>query len=54
VKIENDRGQSFIWQADTLARGQESFALQAVAPSGFAAGQTQVFLSHPHGHMLHN
>lgn len=54
VKIENDQGQSFVWRADTLASGADNFPLQAIAPKGFGAGQTRVFLSHPHEHMLHN
>jgi len=54
VKIENDKGQSFVWLADTLDLGQDSFPLQAVAPKNFAAGNTRVYLTHPHEHMLHN
>ncbi len=54
VRIENDKGQSFVWQADTLALGEDHFPLQSVAPNGFDAGQTMVFLTHPHEHMLHN
>lgn len=46
VKIENGKGQSFLWIADTFANVE--FALQAIAPKGFDAGQTRVFVSgHP-------
>ena len=54
VKIENDKGESFVWTADTLGSGADNFPLKAVAPQNFAAGATRVFLSHPHEHMLHN
>ena len=48
VKIENDKGQSFVWKADTL--GEADLPLQAIAPKGFAAGQTRVFIRHPLAH----
>jgi hypothetical protein len=54
IRIENDKGQSFVWRADVLAHGVDHFALRAVAPGNFDAGRTQVFLTHPHEHMLHN
>lgn len=48
VIIQNDRGQSFVWKADTL--GEADLALQAIAPKDFAAGQTRVFVRHPAAH----
>ena len=48
VIIENDKGQSFVWKADTL--GEADLSLQAIAPKDFAAGQTRVFVRHPLAH----
>ena len=50
VKIENDKGQSFVWKADTLS--EADLPLQAIAPKDFAAGQTRVFVRHPYAHLL--
>lgn len=47
VKIENDKGQSFIWTADT---GEANFPLQTIAPKGFVAGPTRVFVSDPYAY----
>lgn len=47
VKIENDKGQNFIWTADT---GEANFPLQAIAPKGFVVGQTRVFVSDPYAY----
>ena len=49
VKIENAKGQSFVWKADTL--GEANLPLQQVAPRDFAAGQTRIFVSHPYAHL---
>ena len=50
VRIENDKGQSFVWKADTL--GEADLSLQAIAPRDFAAGQTRVFVRHPLDHSI--
>jgi len=49
VKIENDRGQNFVWQFDT-AMAMSSFPLKTIAPSGFDAGSTWVSVTHPDSH----
>ena len=48
LKIENDKGQSFTWKADT---GGVVFPLKAIAPAGFEAGGTTVYVSHPTEHI---
>lgn len=48
VKIENAKGQSFVWTADSVG----DFPLQAIAPKDFQAGLSRVFVSHPYGHLL--
>ena len=48
VKIENDKGQSFGWKADTL--GEADLPLKAVAPKDFETGQTRIFVRHPLAH----
>ncbi|MBI4754320.1 MAG: CzcE family metal-binding protein [Betaproteobacteria bacterium] len=45
MKIENDRGQSFVWQFDTRS-SPTSFALSDIAPKGFEAGKVRVFVGH--------
>ena len=52
VRIENDKGQSFVWKADTL--GEADLSLQAIAPRDFAAGQTRVFVHHPYEHTIND
>jgi hypothetical protein len=52
VRIENEKGQSFVWKADTL--GEADLSLQAIAPRDFAAGQTRVFVRHPLAHTSGN
>lgn len=49
VKIENDKGQSFVWKFDSL--GEYGFPLQVIAPKDFAAGETRVYIRHPARHM---
>jgi hypothetical protein len=49
AKIENDRGQNFVWQFDT-AMAMSSFPLKTIAPSGFDAGSTWVSVTHPQSH----
>ena len=48
LKIENDKGQSFVWKFDTL--GEVGFPLEVIAPKGFAAGATRVYIRHPSAH----
>lgn len=52
LKIENDKGQSFVWKFDTL--GEVGFPLQVIAPKDFAAGETRVYVRHPEAHVLTN
>ena len=47
--INNDKGQSFTWKADTL--GEAAIPLKAIAPTGFAAGETRVYVRHPMAHI---
>lgn len=47
--IKNDKGQSFTWRADTL--GEADIPLKAIAPAGFAAGETRVYVRHPLEHI---
>lgn len=49
LKIENDKGQSFVWKFDTL--GEVGFPLDVIAPKGFAAGPTRVYVRHPQAHL---
>ncbi len=49
VKIENDKGQSFVWRFDTL--GEVGFPVQVIAPKDFAAGETRVYIRHPAPHI---
>ncbi len=49
VKIENEKGQSFVWKFDTL--GEVGFPLSVIAPKGFAAGETRVYVRHPAAHL---
>ena len=50
VRIMNDKGQSFVWTADTF--GEADLALRSIAPQNFAAGQTRVFVRHPYEHTI--
>ncbi len=47
LKIENNKGQSFTWNADTLG----DIPLSVIAPRGFAAGETRVHIHHPTEHL---
>ena len=49
LKIENDKGQSFVWKFDTL--GEVGFPLSVIVPKGFAAGETRVYVRHPTTHI---
>jgi len=49
TKIENDKGQSFIWNFDSIM-SMSAFPLKLIAPSGFDAGNTQVSVLHPTHH----
>jgi len=49
LKIENDKGQSFVWKFDTV--GEVVFRLKTIAPAGFAAGETRVYVRHPTTHI---
>lgn len=50
VRIVNDRGQSFLWQFDTFP-ATVNFPLKAIVPSGFEAGDTQIYIDHPGEHL---
>ena len=47
--IKNDKGQSFTWKADTFV--EADIPLKAIAPVGFAAGETRVHVHHPMDHI---
>ena len=49
VKIVNDKGQSFVWTSDTL--GEAVIPLKTIAPAGFAAGDTTIYVRHPASHI---
>ena len=49
LKFENDRGQSFVWRFDSI--GEQNFPLSVIAPKGFAAGETRVYIRHPTAHI---
>ena len=49
AKIENDKGQSFVWHFDS-AMAASAFPLKLIAPSSFDAGKTQVSVVHPGDH----
>jgi len=49
VKIENDKGQSFVWQFNS-AMEMSNFPLRRIAPSGFDSGNTLVSVIHPAHH----
>jgi len=49
IRIENDKGQSFVWRFDTY--GPIAFPLKAIAPAGFDAGSTWVYVNHPSDHI---
>jgi len=48
-KIENDKGQSFVWRFDS-DMAMSAFPLKTIAPSGFDAGNTYVNVIHPTSH----
>ena len=48
VKIENDRGQSFVWRFDSY--GEVGFPLSVIAPKDFATGETRIYIRHPVAH----
>jgi hypothetical protein len=48
VTIQNQKGQSFTWQFDTL--GEMNFPLKRIAPAGFDAGDTWIYVNHPASH----
>ncbi len=48
-KIENDKGQSFVWRFDS-DMAMSAFPLKIIAPSGFDAGNTYVNVIHPTSH----
>lgn len=50
VRIMNAKGQSFLWTFDTL--GEDHFPLKAIAPAGFDAGSTEVYVTHPESHRI--
>ena len=45
LTIENDKGQSFTWQFDTLI-APTGFSLRRIAPPGFQAGHALVYINH--------
>jgi len=49
VKIENDKGQSFVWRFDS-DMAASAIPLKTIAPSGFDAGDTWVTVAHPGEH----
>jgi hypothetical protein len=49
VKFVNDKGQSFIWTSDTL--GEVGVRLKTIAPAGFEAGDTTIYVRHPAAHI---
>ena len=49
VKIVNDKGQSFVWTCD--APGEHIVPLKAIAPAGFEAGNTTIYVRHPAAHI---
>lgn len=50
VKFANDRGQSFVWKADTL--GESVIPLKTIAPAGFETGNVTIYVRHPDSHAL--
>lgn len=50
AKIENGKGQSFVWTFDGSMSGT-TFPLKTIAPSAFDAGITYVSVTHPQSHM---
>ena len=49
VKFVNDKGHGFIWTADTL--GEVGVRLKTIAPVGFEAGDTTIYVRHPAAHI---
>lgn len=49
VRLVDQKGQSFVWKFDTL--GETRFPLTAIAPSGFDAARTVVYVTHPAWHV---
>jgi hypothetical protein len=52
LRIENAKGQSFVWKFDTW--GELGFPLSVIAPKDFAAGETRVYVRHPGAHIVGN
>ena len=49
VKFVNDKGQSFVWTSGTL--GEVGVRLKTIAPAGFEAGDTTIYVRHPAAHI---
>jgi hypothetical protein len=49
VKFVNDKGQSFVWTAGTF--GEVGIQLKTIAPAGFEAGDTAIYVRHPAAHI---
>lgn len=49
VRFMNEKGQSFTWKFDTLM--EIGFPLKVIAPAGFEAGETRVYVRHPEAHL---
>jgi len=49
AKIENDKGQSFVWNFGSTM-SMSDFPLKLIAPSGFDAGNARVVIWHPGSH----
>ena len=50
ARIENGKGQSFVWLFDGPMAGS-SFPLKTITPSSFDAGITYVNVTHPQSHL---
>ncbi len=50
VRIVDDKGRSFLWTFDTL--GEDHFPLKSIAPAGFDAGPTVIYVTHPESHRI--
>ena len=51
VTIENDKGQSFTWQFDTLI-APTGFPLRRIAPPGYDSGKAWVYIDRPRHHIV--
>ncbi len=49
VKFVDNKGQSFVWQADTF--DEKAIPAKAIAPAGFNAGDTIIYVRHPNSHI---